>query len=253
MIEFGIKDIIDILLVALLLFYLYKMMKESGSLNIFIGVLAFIVVWVVSSEILEMRLIGTILGKVMNIGLIIFVILFQEPIKRFLVGLGSHKNWRAIRRFVNKHNDVETDDKAWIMPIVRACMSMSKQKTGALIVIEREHSLDKYERLGDIIDAKINARLIENIFFKNSPLHDGAMIISHNKISACGCILPVSHDSSLPRNLGLRHRSALGITQVCDAVSIVVSEETGNISVAKDATIRLKLTVTELEHFLSSL
>lgn len=252
MIEFGIKDALDILLVALLLFYLYRMMKESGSLNIFIGVLTFIAVWVVASEILDMKLIGTLLDKVMNIGLIIFVILFQEPIKQFLVKVGSHKRWDFFKRLMRRRED-RKENHASVIAIVRACMSMSKSKTGALIVIEGENSLKSYEILGDIIDANINMRLIENIFFKNSPLHDGAMIISGDRIKACGCILPVSHDKSISRSLGLRHRSALGIAQASDATAIVVSEETGNISVARGGKLYVKLSVTELEHYLSAL
>ncbi|MDD2960993.1 MAG: diadenylate cyclase CdaA [Muribaculaceae bacterium] len=249
--QFGIKDALDILLVAVLLFYLYRMMKESGSLNIFIGVLAFIIVWVVASEILEMRLIGTILDKFMNIGLIIFVILFQEPIKRFLVDLGSHRRWRYLRSKFFKR-DQSVDSHAWIMPIVYACMSMSKSKTGALIVVQGSNSLAKYEKLGDIINADINSRLIENIFFKNSPLHDGAMIIADNKVVAAGCVLPVSHDASVPKHLGLRHRSALGVSQATDAVAVVVSEETGNISVAKGGKLYIRISTTDLEHHLAS-
>lgn len=252
MVSFGIKDALDILLVALLLFYLYRMMKESGSLNIFIGVLAFIAVWVVTSEILDMRLIGTLLDKVMNIGLIIFVILFQGPIKHFLVKVGSHRRWDFFRRIFHRKEE-KHEDHTSVLAIVRACMSMSKSKTGALIVIQRNDSLKDYEVLGDIIDANINMRLIENIFFKNSPLHDGAMIISNNRISSCGCILPVSHDKSISRSLGLRHRSALGIAQATDAIAIVVSEETGHISVAQNGKLYVKVSVTELDHFLSAL
>ena len=130
-------------------------------------------------------------------------------------------------------------------------MSMSKSKTGALIVIAQSMPLEIYEKTGDRIDAEINTRLIENIFFKNSPLHDGAMIIEHNRIVAAGCILPVSHDTSLPRSLGLRHRSALGIAQATDALAIVVSEETGNISVAHRGQLDTKLTSAELEQRLN--
>lgn len=250
MIQFGIKDALDIFLVAILLFYLYRMMKESGSINIFIGVLTLIVVWVVASEILEMRLIGTILDKFMSIGLIIFVILFQEPIKQVLVDIGSHRRWRKLRQWFAKEEG-NLDNHSYIMPIVYACMSMSKSKTGALIVIQRLDSLERYERLGDIIDANINARLIENIFFKNSPLHDGAMIIANDRIVAAGCILPVSHSSSVPRQLGLRHRSALGIATKTDATAIVVSEETGNISISQRGNLHVNITITELEHLLA--
>ena len=130
---------------------------------------------------------------------------------------------------------------------------MSKSKTGALIVIQQRMLLDDYEHSGDIIDANINTRLIENIFFKNSPLHDGAMIIAGEKIVSAGCILPVSHDTNLPRNLGLRHRSALGIAQATDAIAIVVSEETGNISMAYKGALHLKLSNTTLENKLSEL
>ncbi len=138
------------------------------------------------------------------------------------------------------------------MPVVYACMSMSKSRTGALIVIERSVPLTNYAKSGDIIDASINTRLIENIFFKNSPLHDGAMIIANNRIEAAGCILPVSHDSDVPRSLGLRHRSALGIAQATDAIAVVVSEETGNISVAHRGKLSTRLSSTELEHRLNA-
>ncbi len=253
---FGIKDALDIILVALLLFYLYRIMKESGTINIFFGVLAFIAVWVVASEILEMRLIGTILDKFMSIGLLVLVILFQDQIKRFLVELGSHQRWKFFKRLFsrNKGESSEPEDfRRWVMPIVYACMNMSKSKTGALIVIEQNVPLEAYENTGDRIDATINSRLIENIFFKNSPLHDGAMIIAHDRIKSAGCILPVSHDTKIPRSLGLRHRSALGIAQATDAFAIVVSEETGNISIAYRGILTSRLSSTELEHRLSQL
>ena len=254
MFSFGIKDIIDIFIVALLLFYIYRLMKESGTINIFYGIMAFIVVWALASEIFNMRLIGTILDKFMSIGLLIIVILFVDQIKRFLVELGSHRRWRFLNKILHHHKaELDADSRKWIMPIVYACMSMAKSKTGALIVIEQSIPLDNYEKTGDMIDAKINSRLIENIFFKNSPLHDGAMIVAGDRIAAAGCILPVSHDSDVPRSLGLRHRSALGIAQATDAVAIVVSEETGNISMAHRGRLSTRLTSTELEHRLSVL
>ncbi|MDE6468110.1 MAG: diadenylate cyclase CdaA [Muribaculaceae bacterium] len=254
MFDFGIKDAVDILLFAVLLYYIYRLMKESGTINIFYGVLAFIVVWVLASEIFDMRLIGTILDKFMAIGLIILVILFQEPIKRFLVELGSQRRWRFLSKLFHHHRDtLDNEALAWVMPIVYSCMSMSKSKTGALIVIEQSIPLDTYAASGDNIDADVNTRLIENIFFKNSPLHDGAMIVSHNRIKAAGCILPVSHDSDVPRSLGLRHRSALGIAQATDAVAVVVSEETGNISIAHRGKLTTRVSTTELEHRLNAL
>ena len=251
MIEFGIKDIIDILLVALLLFYLYKTMKKTGSGTIFMGVLSFIVVWILASEIFDMRLTGTILDKFMSIGLIVLVILFQDQIKRFLIDLGSQDKWRFLRRLFQHQDEERKKNLDYIMPVVYACMSMSKSKTGALIVFQRNVPLMDYEKTGDIIDANINTRLIENIFFKNSPLHDGAMIISRRRIASAGCILPVSHDMHIPKELGLRHRAALGMSQVTDAICGIVSEETGHISMARDGSIKVRLSAPDLEHALS--
>lgn len=253
--SFGIKDIFDIVIVALMLYYLYRIMKESGTINIFYGVMAFIVVWVVASEILEMRLIGTILDKFMSIGLLILVIIFQDQIKRFLVELGSQRRWKFLTNlFHHRRYDGSTDEGCqYIMPIVYACRNMAKTKTGALIVIQEHLPLDNYENTGDSIDAAINSRLIENIFFKNSPLHDGAMIIADGRIKAAGCILPVSHDTDVPRSLGLRHRSALGISQASDAMAIVVSEETGHISIAHKGRLETNLTSTQLEQRLNDL
>lgn len=252
--SFGIKDVLDIVIVAMMLYYLYKIMKESGTINIFYGVLAFILVWVVAAEILEMKLIGTILDKVMSIGLLILVIIFQDQIKRFLVELGSKKRWRFLSGlFHHRAKEADSELHSRVMPLVVACINMSKSKTGALIVIQQDVSLENYEKSGDEIDAQINSRLIENIFFKNSPLHDGAMIIAGGKIKAAGCILPVSHDSDVPRSLGLRHRAALGVSQASDAFAIVVSEETGNISVAYRGKLSTRLSSTELEKRLSGL
>lgn len=250
MIDFGVIDIIDIVVVAALLFYFYKLMKKSGTLPIFIGVLAFILAWIFTSEILNMRLLGSILDKFMAIGVIILVILFQDPIKRFLIELGSRGRWKGVRN-IFRHEKKKADNKM-IMPIVYACMNMSKSRTGALIVMQRKMSLADYEKTGDMIDAEINMRLIENIFFKNSPLHDGALIIADERVKAAGCILPVSHDMNISKSLGLRHRAALGLSQVTDAMCVIVSEETGNISVASDGLIHVKVTTSELEHYLSS-
>ncbi len=229
-------------------------MKESGAINIFYGVLAFIVVWAIGSELLELRLIGTILDRFMSIGLLILVILFQDQLKRFLVELGSRKRWHFLSAFFHHKKAGQGDDtKPWVMPLVYACMSMSKTKTGALIVIEQTVPLDDYEKTGDLIDANINTRLIENIFFKNSPLHDGALIIAKDRLVSAGCILPVSHDTNVPRSMGLRHRSALGISQASDAIAVVVSEETGNISIAHRGRIRSRVNSVDLEQTLNKL
>lgn len=250
MIDFGIKDIVDILIVGLILFYMYRLMKSSGTLSLFYGVMAFIVVWVVAYEIFDMRLTGTIVDKFMSIGLIVLVILFQDQIKRFLIDVGGHSNFKNFKKiFKHEKNDSRTHSE--VMSVVYACMSMSKSKTGALIVFQRKVPLTDYENTGDRIDARVNVRLIENLFFKNSPLHDGAMIIADHRIAAAGCILPVSHDMNIPKSLGLRHRAALGMSQMTDAVCVVVSEETGGISVARNGQFSLKLSAIDLEHILS--
>ena len=250
--EFGIKDIIDIVLVALMLFYIYRLMKESRSLNVFMGILIFVVLWLVVSQVLEMKLLGSIMDKLVSVGVIALIILFQEDIRKFLYNLGAHQRVQTLRRlFAN--NDKQSDEKVKqiIMPIVMSCLSMSKKKVGALIVIQRATPLDDIVATGDHLDASINQRLIENIFFKNSPLHDGAMIIVHDRIRAAGCILPVSHDLQIPKELGLRHRAALGITHESDCIAIVVSEETGGISIAIRNEFQLRLTAEKLESILT--
>lgn len=249
-ISFGLKDLIDILLVAAMMYYVYKMMKSSGSLNLFTGIMIFIVIWIVVSQVLEMRLLGSIMDKLVSVGVVAIIILFQDEIRRFLLTLGSHNKANVLLRWLKGNKDNKTNNED-IMPIVMACMNMSRGKVGALIVIEREVSLDDIVKTGDVIDASINQRLIENIFFKNSPLHDGAMIISQGRIKAAGCILPVSHNLDIPKELGLRHRAALGMSQVSDADVIIVSEETGGISVAREGEFNLKLTAEELERILT--
>ncbi|CCX69990.1 MULTISPECIES: diadenylate cyclase CdaA [Prevotellaceae] len=251
MFEFGIKDFVDIFCVALMLYYIYRLMKESRSLNVFIGIMVFIVVWLFVSQILEMRLLGSIMDKLVSVGVIAIIILFQEEIRKFLYNLGAHRRVNGIiRLFVSGDNKDKVDMES-IMPVVMACMNMGKARIGALIVIERISSLDDIVETGDIIDANINQRLIENIFFKNSPLHDGAMVISKKRIRAAGCILPVSHSIDIPKELGLRHRAAMGISQDSDAIAIVVSEETGRISVAIKGQFHLRLSAEQLESILT--
>ena len=251
--EFGIKDIIDIVLVALTLFYVYRLMKESRSLNVFMGILVFIVFWLVVPHVLEMKLLGSILDKLVSVAVIGLIILFQEDIRKFLYNLGGNQRMRALRRLFSNGEKKQNAEqlKQIIMPIVMACMSMSKKKVGALVVIQRATPLDDIVATGEHIDANISQQLIENIFFKNSPLHDGAMIIVRNRIKAAGCILPVSHNLDIPKHLGLRHRAALGITHESDCIAIVVSEETGSISIAIRSEFQLRLSAEKLESILT--
>jgi len=248
--EFGFKDAIDIILVAMLLYYVWRLMKSSGSLNIFYGILVFIVTWIVVSQVLEMKLLGSIFDKLVSVGVLALIILFQEEIRRFFLTLGSQRRLNAIARFFIKKMPSENDEDQQIMRIVLACDNMSKNMTGALIIIEQEMSLMDIIKSGETIDANISTELIKNIFFKNSPLHDGAMIVSRNRIMAAGCILPVSHNLNIPKELGLRHRAALGITSQSDAIAVIVSEETGAISVAQGGVLHLKMAINELESYL---
>jgi diadenylate cyclase len=253
MLEFGIKDIIDILCVALLLYYVYKLMKDSGSLNIFYGILLFIVVWILVSQVFGMRLLGSIFDKLVNVGVLALIILFQEEIRRFFLTLGSHRQLNFLRRLFTKKKDSNEEENPSVMKIVWACEQMSKNKVGALIIIENNMSLNDISKSGESIDAIISSQLIQNIFFKNSPLHDGAMIISRNRIEAAGCILPVSHDMNIPKELGLRHRAALGISQQSDALAIVVSEETGAVSIARRGELKHRISNEELESQIAEL
>lgn len=253
LLEFGIKDIIDILCVALLLYYVYKLMKESGSLNIFYGILLFIVVWILVSQVFGMRLLGSIFDKLVSVGVLALIILFQEEIRRFFLTLGSHSRLQFLYRLFTKKKGGKDEENPSVMKIVWACEQMSKNKVGALIIIENGMSLNDIAKSGEAIDAIISSQLIQNIFFKNSPLHDGAMIISRNRIEAAGCILPVSHDMNIPKELGLRHRAALGISQQSDALAIVVSEETGAVSIARRGELKHRVTNEELESQIAEL
>ena len=247
--HFGIKDLIDILLVAILLYYLFRMVKVSGMRPLFVGVVIFMVFWVLVTKVFGMMLLGSILDKFVNIGLILLVILFQDELRRFLMSLGSKKGWKYVAKLLVPKGD-QQQDVSHITAIALACMNMSKTKTGALIVIQNDLQLSLYEQTGELINADISSRLIENVFFKNSPLHDGAMIVAGNQIRAAGCILPISQNPNIPKSLGLRHRAGLGIAQETDAKVIVVSEETGNISFAQEGRLKTNISPEELQRFI---
>jgi len=250
-VSFGIKDAIDILLVAFLMFQIYNMMKSSGALTIFSGVIFIIVVWLLVSQVLEMRLLGGILDKMISVGFIILVILFQNEIRQFLVALGSNRGWRFLYNLIVKRIEDSRDIPKYVVPVVLACINMAKKKTGALIVIQRNMDLTPYIQTGEKFTAEVNARLIENIFFKNSPLHDGAMVIADNEIKAACCILPVARHVVLPKEMGLRHRSGLGLSMETDAYIVIVSEERGSISVAHKGQLSIDISAEDLQQILS--
>ena len=249
--HFGFKDFVDIVLVAVLLYYIYRMMRESGAINIFVGVLTFIALWIMVTQVFDMRLMGAILDKVISVGLVALVVIFQEEIRRVLLELGSKKRWRFILGFFFRGLK-DKEEALDISTIVRACRNMSVTKTGALIAIQQINDLKMFEKTGDKLDAEVSARLIENIFFKNSPLHDGAMIIANNRIASAACILPVSQNQNIPKECGLRHRAALGLSMESDAMVIIVSEETGVISLAMNGHLYRHLTPSKLEKILTN-
>ncbi len=247
--RFGIKDLVDILLVGYILYSLYKLMRSSGSNSIFSGILSFVLLWFVVEYVLEMRLLGALFDKVASVGPIVLVILFQDEIRRFLINLGTHRRWKTIKKYF-KSETKEEIGSIEVLPIVKACLNMSKRKIGALIVMEGENPLDHYVKSSEPVDAKISSLLIENIFFKNSPMHDGAMVISNGRIKTAGGYLPFPHRTDIPQRFGARHRSAIGISETTDARVIVVSEESGSISLAYRGRLFFNLSAERLEQML---
>lgn len=245
----GIKDIIDILLVAFILFAIYRILRRSGASNLFWGILAFIFTWLLVSYVFQLELTSALFDRFVSVGAIALIVIFQEEIRSFFYRIGSRFNvehfkvrWSKIKREQNVQKQVDA--------ITNACEHMSATKTGALIVITNQQELKNFADTGETIDAALSTRLIENIFFKNTPLHDGALIIRDGRAWSAACILPVSKRTDLPKRYGLRHRAALGLTEKTDATAIVVSEETGKISVAKGDAIQT-VTPKELEHYLA--
>ncbi len=247
--HFGIKDFIDVFLVALLLYYLFRLVRISGLRPLFLGILVFMVIWILVSRVFNMVLLGSILDQFVSVGLFLLVILFQDEIRRFLMSLGSKKGWNFITKLFFP-SESDNKDNTHLTAVVLACMNLSKTNTGALIAIQGDIHMGLYEQTGEIINADVSSRLIENVFFKNSPLHDGAMIIVGKKIKAAGCILPISQNPNIPTHLGLRHRAGLGISQETDAKVIIVSEERGRISFASEGRLKLNITPEDLQSLL---
>ena len=245
-VDIKIIDVLDILLVGILIYQVYKLIRGTAAISIFLGILLLYIVWIIVNA-LNMQLLSSIMGQIIGVGVIAIIVLFQQEIRKFLLRLGNKFNGRG-SSFLNKifgSKDasiklVELDE------LTQACRKMSETYTGALIVLAHTSSLEFVIETGDIIDAKINRRLIENLFFKNSPLHDGAVIIANNRIVAARCTLPITENPNIPANYGMRHRAATGMTENSDASVIVVSEETGNISFVKDGVIRTMSSNTEL-------
>ncbi len=245
-----IKDIIDFALVAFLLYEVYKLIKGTNAVRIFIGIASIFILWKIFNR-LQFKLMSDLLGQFINVGVILLVVVFQPEIRRFLLLLGTRGFIETkSRRFLFWKVNVAKQKALSIDPIVKACQKMSSTLTGALIIISKENELDSVISTGDSINSEISAPLLETIFFKNTPLHDGAVIISGNCIRAARCILPVSSNRNIPNSMGLRHRSGIGITEQTDAIAVIVSEQTGSISFVKNGQITADITPTQLKDFL---
>ena len=234
--SFGFKDLIDILLVAAILYESYRLLRRTGAANLFWGILAFIVIWFLVSFVFQLDLTGALFDRIISVGALALIVIFQEEIRMFFYRIGAR--FSSLQLFKRSNPEDEAASKQQILEITQACRHMASTKTGALIVLAGEGSLKEVVDTGERLDAQVSARLIENIFFKNTPLHDGALVIRNGRMLAAACILPVSKDQTIPQHYGLRHRAALGLTEKSDATCIVVSEETGRISVTQEGTIR---------------
>jgi len=239
-------DVADILLVSVIMYQLYRLVKGTIAINIFAGITTIYLLWLVVKA-LNMQLLGSILGQFIGVGVIALIIVFQQELRRFLLLLGTTgffsgrtlpewlKRWRT-----RKNTGLD------ITSIIKACKNMSETKTGAIIVITTKSDLKFYANTGDIIQAKLSQRLIESIFFKNNPLHDGAIIIQDNRIKAARCVLPVTENADFPAHLGMRHRAAVGVTEISDAIAITVSEQTGEMSLARHGHLKTGLAPEQL-------
>ena len=245
-IEFSILDVLDILLVAILLYYIYKLLKGTVAINIVIGIALIFLIWQITLA-LKMEMLSGILGYLLSGGVIALIIVFQQEIRKFLLMIGT-TNFSTKKSFFKQlkflHSEIASEIDTDIL--VSTCKNLSKTKTGALIVIERTNSLDFLINSGDAMNALINNAILESIFYKNSPLHDGATIIRDNYIVATRVVLPISDSQKIPARFGLRHRAAIGVTERTDAVCLLVSEETGEISYIKDGAFELYKDFSEL-------
>ena len=250
-IDFRIVDILDILIVAILLFELYKLTKGTAAVKIFWVLALIYVIWKVVA-FFHFTMLSDLMGELVSVGVLAVIILFQPEIRKFLLYIGDG---RVVRFFSERFaKQTKTSDYSKEIEAVKnACRHMSATMTGALIIFAQKTPLDEFLSTGELIDATPSAELLENIFFKNSPLHDGAVIIKDHRITAARCILPVSKSRDLPQEVGLRHRSAMGATEFTDAVAVIVSEQTGNISICYKGEMTRDLTSSSLQQMLEEI
>lgn len=233
--DFSFIDIIDIALVALLLFLFYRLVKGTVAINIFIGIVIIYLIWKLT-DALNMDVLSNILGNFISVGFFALIVVFQQEIRKFLLLIGStnfarRRNLVKYFRFLDSTPDLVNLN---INEVVKACFSLGQQKFGALLVIERNNDLEFVKNTGDTTNIQVNSSILESIFYKNGPMHDGAVIIQNDSIQAARVVLPLSENRELPKRFGLRHRAALGVTEKTDALALVVSEQSGHISYVKN-------------------
>ena len=245
----SIIDIIDIILVLYLIFRIYKLAKGTAAINIFFGLAAIYLTYVIV-DILRMKFLSQILGGFISIGFLMLVVLFQQEIRKYLsvIGKGQIIKNNAIIKFLNENKKRKFNYNA----IIKSCTSFSRKKTGSIIIIEKSDNLEYLTKNAVKLNSDISFPLIESIFYKNSPLHDGAIIIRENKIIAARCILPITNNDNFPGELGMRHRAAVGISEETDAIAIIVSEQDGTISYAYEGKIHRDIKILELENILKN-
>ncbi|MFM1875065.1 MAG: hypothetical protein RL266_802 [Bacteroidota bacterium] len=251
-ITFRWLDALDILIVAVLLYQLYNLVRGTAAINIFLGILSLYLLWLLVRA-LNMQLLGSILGQFIGVGVLALIVVFQQEVRRFLllIGTSGFMNGKGSPfKWLNLKRSLGTEGMLNISAIVSACLNMAQGATGAIIVISRESNLQFYLNTGETVDAEVSAKILESIFFKNSPLHDGAVIITGNRIKAARCVLPVTDDDDFPAHLGMRHRAAVGLSETTDAIAIVVSEQTCSISIAHEGELEYDVSPKQLRDFL---
>lgn len=246
-------DILDVVLVAFIIYQLYNLIKGTIAANIFIG---FAVIFALNFVVkaLDMKLLTVILGKFVDVGIIAVIVVFQQEVRRFLLLVGKNASLqrnKAWWQYFFGKAEVEKNNYARIKPIIDACKSMKQTRTGALIVFAKYYDEQFYQNSCEVVEAKISKRLLESIFQKTSPLHDGAVVISENKIKSASCILPLTEKTDLPAQFGLRHRAGIGVTEANEATAIIISEETGELSYAKQGRVKMNISFAELEKVLN--
>lgn len=245
-------DMIDIILVALIIYYIYNLIRGTIAVNILLGLVIIYLVYVLVKQA-HMRLLTEILGGFVSVGFLALIIVFKQEIRRFLLLIGKNASFQknAWWSVIFGKKEEQKNNLSRIKPIVDACKSMQKSRTGALIVFAKYFDEEYFQNSGEILEAKISKRLLESIFQKYSPLHDGAVVISEGKVKCASCILPLTDTDKLPVQFGLRHRAGIGISEVSDAAAVIVSEETGEISYAKQGRVKMNISFTELERLLN--